>query len=79
MLKPFNLFDTIKNDFGIKNDAALARQLGVAPPQVSKVRGGILPCTDSMILRIHEVYGLPVAKIRARLSESAQAEAAGAV
>lgn len=80
MLKPFNLFDTIKTDFRIKNDAVLARQLGVAPPQVSKVRNGALPCTDSMILRIHETYGMPVRKIREFLAieakKAASAEAA---
>lgn len=68
MLKPFHLFDSIKAEQRLKNDAELARKLEVAPPQISKVRGGSLPCTDSLILRIHEVFGVPVAVIRERIA-----------
>lgn len=71
MLKPFELFDTIKNEFGLKNDAALARELEFTPPQVSKVRAGVIPCTDTVILRIHEKFGLSVPEIRELAAKSA--------
>jgi plasmid maintenance system antidote protein VapI len=64
MLKPFELFDTIKAEFNLKNDAELARQLKFAPPQISKVRAGVIPCTDTVILRVHETFGLTVQEIR---------------
>ena len=37
-----NVFDTVIKRFELKNDAALARQLGVAPPVISKCRKGTL-------------------------------------
>lgn len=75
MLKPFELFDAIKADFGLKNDAALARSLRLAPPQVSKVRNGSLACTDMVILRVHEAFGVPVGQIRFMLKEQAEHDA----
>jgi plasmid maintenance system antidote protein VapI len=79
MLKPFELFDTIKAEFNLKNDAALARELEFTPPQVSKVRAGIIPCTDTVILRIHEKFGLTVQEIRELAAKAApQPEAATA-
>jgi plasmid maintenance system antidote protein VapI len=78
MLKPFELFDAIKRDFNLKNDAELARALEFTPPQVSKVRAGIIGCTDTVILRIHEVFGLPVAAIRELAAESLQQREAAA-
>lgn len=70
MLKPFELFDAIKAEFGLKNDAALARELEFTPPQISKVRAGVIGCTDTVILRIHEKFGKPVAEIRELAAKS---------
>lgn len=47
----------------LKNDAALAQSLKVAPPVISKIRHGKLPIGDSLILKIHRLHGLPVAEI----------------
>lgn len=46
------------------NDAQLSRALGVAPPVISKLRHNRMPVGDSMILKIHELAGMPVATIR---------------
>lgn len=81
MLKPFELFDAIKGQFCLKNDAELARQMSLSPAQVSKVRARVIGCTDMLILRIHEVFGLPVVEIRklvAKTSETPAADAEGA-
>jgi plasmid maintenance system antidote protein VapI len=78
MLKPFEPFDYIKREFGLKNDAELARELAFTPPQVSKVRSGIISFTDTVVLRIHEVFGLPVAQIRELGAKRAQPEAESA-
>jgi len=53
----------------VKNDAQFSRDLGVAPPAISAMRKGKLPVGPSIILRIHEVYGMPVKKIRSLLGE----------
>lgn len=76
MLKPYELFDAIKREFDLKNDAALARELEFTPPQISKVRAGIIGCTDTLILRIHEKLGLTVQEIRELAAKSEQPEAA---
>lgn len=48
----------------LKNDAALAKALGVDAPVISNLRHGRLPLRSSMILRIHERLNMPVADIR---------------
>lgn len=58
----------VMSENGIKNYAHLSRALGVAPPVVSKHINGELRIGDNMILRLHETFGLPVAKIRAALA-----------
>jgi hypothetical protein len=62
---PKNLLDYLITGCGAKNDAAIARDLKVAPPVISKIRHGALPLGNSHILWIHEVYAVPVATIRA--------------
>ncbi|MFL6141714.1 MAG: hypothetical protein ACJ72N_07565 [Labedaea sp.] len=73
-LQPHELLDAIKREFNIKSDAELARQLGFSGPQISKVRARVIPCTDILILRIHETFGVPVPEIR-ELADKADAEA----
>lgn len=71
MLKPYFLFDELKREFDLKNDAVLAKKLTLAPPQISKVRNATTTGNDSLILRIHEAFGWPVQKIREALAKSA--------
>lgn len=57
------LLDTLREEHNIPSDAALAREIDVAPPVISKLRaGGKLGA--SVILRIHEYLGKPVKEIR---------------
>lgn len=58
------LFSTIKKDHEFKFDADLARLLHLSKPMISKLRHGDLPLTPGVILRIHELTGMPVATIR---------------
>jgi plasmid maintenance system antidote protein VapI len=62
---PNALFDVIMARFSLPNDAALARKLGVAPPVVSKIRHARMVIGATLILRIHETFGLAVEEIRA--------------
>jgi len=57
------LLDILRERFEIKNDAALAKELGISPPQISKLRGGAT-LGSSVILSIHERLGVPVKEIR---------------
>lgn len=62
------LFDVVKSDGAVKNDAQLSRELGISPPTISAMRKDRLSIGPSTILRIHEVYGLSVKKIRSLLA-----------
>jgi hypothetical protein len=55
-----------------KNDAELARTLEVAPPVISKIRHHRLLVGATLILHLHERFGLNVAEMRAQM-EAAQA------
>jgi plasmid maintenance system antidote protein VapI len=57
------LFDTLRKEFNIPSDSALADELDIAPSQISKLRGG-KRLTSGVILAIHEYLGMPVAEIR---------------
>ena len=61
---PHKLLDTIMARRSIKNDAALAAALECAPPVVSKLRNRTLPLGSTLILRMHENFGMAVAEIR---------------
>jgi hypothetical protein len=67
MLKydPNGLLDAVIAKHKLKNDAAIARFLGVAPPVISKTRGFTLPVGPTMILKLHEIAGMEVPAIRA--------------
>ena len=58
------LLDAVINILKLKNDAALSRAIGVAPPVVSRIRHGKLTVGHMMIARIHEATGLPVSDLR---------------
>ena len=58
------LFDYLLQKYNLKNDAALAREVGLAPPVISKVRSGDLIVSPATILAIHEKLGVDVAEIR---------------
>lgn len=61
---PAVLLDTLRARYGLTSDAALARKLNMAPPNVSKLRRGTLPLGATVILNIHETLGMAVEQIR---------------
>lgn len=65
---PHALIDAVLTRQKLANDAALAIALAVAPPVLSKVRHGKLAVGPSLILRLHETFGMPVKEIRALAS-----------
>jgi hypothetical protein len=58
------LLDHLKTTLQLKNDAALARKFGVAPPVVSKIRHGALPVGDSFLIKSHEIGGVSFTQLR---------------
>lgn len=61
---PNGLLDSILKTKSLKNDAALARLLEVAPPVISKIRHRKLPVGASLLIRMHEVTDLTIAELR---------------
>lgn len=49
---PNALLDIVIKKLCLKNDAALSRLLGVAPPVISKTRSRVLPVGPNLALRI---------------------------
>ncbi len=50
---------------GKRNDAALSRKLGIATPVISKLRHDKLKVGATLIITIHEVFGIDIAAIKA--------------
>ncbi|MFZ6772281.1 hypothetical protein ACO0LB_06140 [Undibacterium sp. SXout7W] len=67
------LLDRAREMAGLKNDAALARALEVAPPVISKLRNGRLPVGASFVIRLHELTTLPISDIKAILCDEGAA------
>lgn len=61
------LFDDVIALLDLKNDAALSRAMGVAPPVISKARHGALPLGASYLIRLHELTGWAISDIKTRL------------
>lgn len=62
------LFDSLRRQYSLHSDAALAEMLKMHPPVISKMRSGSLPVGATCILAIHERLGLAVADIRAAIA-----------
>ena len=49
--------DALIDTLDLKNDAALSRTLGVAPPVISKIRHNTLPIGASLQIKILDITG----------------------
>lgn len=58
------LIDHLIGHLNIKNDAALARALEVAPPVISKIRHNRLPVGATLLIKMHEVTDLPIKTLK---------------
>ena len=66
---PNALIDFLIINLKLKNDAALADRLGVAPPVISKVRFFKIPLGPSLMVRIHEETDINVKELRAVMGD----------
>ena len=53
-----------KNNFDIRNDRHLAARLDVSTPVISRIRNGKCAVSAEIMIRVHEVFGLPIADIK---------------
>ena len=60
---PEHLFDGVMRKLSLKNDAALSRALGVAPPVISKIRRGKLPLRYAVLVRILDITDLSMGEL----------------
>jgi hypothetical protein len=67
------LLDLATKRLKLKNDAALARALEVAPPVISKIRHDALDIGAMLAVNIHETAGISIAEIKAVLAGRAAA------
>ena len=70
---PNRLFDTLIRRLHLKNDAALAKMLDVAPPVISKIRHLRLPIGASLMISMHEISDLSIKELRALMGDKRQA------
>jgi hypothetical protein len=59
-----SLLDGLIVHLDLKNDAALARTLELAPPLISKIRHRTLPVSAAVLVRMHDVSGLSIRDLR---------------
>lgn len=70
------ILDKLIYKLQLKNDAALARTMEVAPPVISKLRHARLPFGASYIIRAHELTDWPIAQIKEWLGHKSVRQAA---
>ena len=65
-----NLFNKMARDFRLKNDAAVAKFLDLAPPVVSKIRNGKLEVGSTVVIRVMRATGWNLDDVEAFLGRS---------
>jgi hypothetical protein len=66
---PDHLLDSLIQKLLLKNDAALARALEVAPPVISKIRHRRLPVGATLLIRMHEISDLTIGELRSLMGD----------
>lgn len=61
------LLDTIMREYKLKTDAELGRFLELKASQISKLRHNRLPVGAETILRVHDVTGWEIKRIKGML------------
>lgn len=68
---PNGLLNEVLRRLSLKNDAALSRAFGIAPPVASKIRHNRLPVGPSFVLKCHEIAGMTLPAIRSFIGGAA--------
>ena len=64
------LLDYLIKNYGYKNDNAIAEGTGISKGTISKIRTGKIKASAEIIIKVHEMYGLPIAQIKEMNNES---------
>ena len=64
------LLDYLIKNHGYKNDNAIAVGTGISKGTISKIRTGKIKASAEIIIKVHEMYGLPIAQIKEMNNES---------
>lgn len=62
--KPESLLDGLSNFLHLRNDAQLARALGVGAPVICKIRKRTHAITHRLLIHIHDLTGISLDDIR---------------
>lgn len=61
---PSRLLDSIKQHYGLSSDRELADFLDLTGPQISRIRNSGSALTAVVVLKIHEISGLPMSQLK---------------
>lgn len=61
------MLDTLMVALKVTSDAALSRKLMVPPPVISKLRNNKIGVSAGLLVRIHDVTGMSINKVRTML------------
>jgi len=64
------LLDFLIKEYGLKNDAALSRALGVSPPAISKIRSRAMGVSGDIKILIYKKTGLSIEDIESFLEKT---------
>lgn len=71
---PNELLDAVLAKCNLRNDAALARKLDLAPPVISKIRHMKLKISPGILLKLYDASGLSIETLRALLYQTDRTE-----
>ncbi|MFJ2989990.1 hypothetical protein ACIPF8_19160 [Collimonas sp. NPDC087041] len=60
-----HMLDVVLEQQNLKNDAALARAIQVAPPVISKARNEVQPLGSTLLVKLHEFTGKTTLELKA--------------
>jgi hypothetical protein len=66
---PSALLDALIKILALKNDAALCKVLQVDAPVISKIRSRRLDVGPAMLIRMHDVAGMPIKDLRSLMGD----------
>ena len=58
------LFDTVIDEFNLKNDVSLSRFTKIPAAHISQIRSGVKNVSAGAIIKIHEATNMPIARIK---------------
>ena len=66
---PNNLLDKVAENLNVADDAELARALELSRPLIGRIRLGKLRVGGTILLRMQELSGIPIQKLRSILGD----------